>query len=250
MEDYNLPCFQKNCCLLLPWLFVFLMHGVPIFVFLVVTTVFSVLHHTTSQSGPAPLVEVTQSGLDCFILLLTCLLCPLLAVLPVRTFIYLDNDRRIHCPCYEARSEGRRLSGAEEEEEEMITVEQGTEGGGEGGGAGEARSDQPALSGLVPRLSSYIRNTLQVSTPEAATSLHPPAVTVPRVHSLFDLSSLHEDGAVEAGVEDQPPPSYSQAEGLDCPPPDYSQVEVGRVRLGRYVIVMDHNNRNIKRFKV
>ena len=84
--------------------------------------------------------------------------------------------------------------------------------------------------------------------PGGTNSLSP--VTVPRVHSLYDLSSLHELASSEGGEADQPPPSYSQAEGLDCPPPDYSEVEVGRLRLGRYIIVMDHNNRNVKRFKI
>ena len=231
---------QENSWLLIPWLLVFLIHGLPVFVFLLVTTVFSVIHYTTRQPSSAPLLEVTSTPLDCVLLLLTCLLIPLGAVLPVRAFIYLDTDRRI-CPCYPQSEEARQLPPAGEEEEVLVSSD------------GEDQNDVPwtsSYSGLVPRLNSVIRSSLEgrVRPPGGTTSLSP--VTVPRVHSLYDLSSLHELASSEGGEADQPPPSYSQAEGLDCPPPDYSEVEVGRLRLGRYIIVMDHNNRNVKRFKI
>ena len=67
---------------------------------------------------------------------------------------------------------------------------------------------------------------------------------------MFDLSSI-ESGQTTGGSEgarELPPPSYSEAEGLDCPPPAYSQVEGGRLRLGRFIMVR-HNN-HIKAFRV
>ena len=75
-------------------------------------------------------------------------------------------------------------------------------------------------------------------------------VDIPRVHSLYDLRSLH-DHQDNSQEEDGPclPPSYSIATGLDQLPPSYAETNNKQVRLGPYIMVIDKNEKQIQKFR-
>ena len=116
-------------------------------------------------------------------------------------------------------------------------------------------SEQPPERGRVTRsqkLTRGLRRTLRTRRPPTniiVNRQHPPLVnpenlvTIPRAYSLFDLRTVTSASAdqdtelTSRGL----PPSYSEAAGLDNPPPSYSETNIARVRLGPYIMLLDHN---------
>ena len=75
-------------------------------------------------------------------------------------------------------------------------------------------------------------------------------IQIPRVHSLFDLRSLHDQQDVEDDEECcHLPPSYSLATGLDTLPPSYEETNNKQVRLGPYIMVIDKNEKQVQKYK-
>ena len=250
--------------MLLPWILVFLVAVVILEWFLGNMTVYYFYYHLTKHDDlhrPA-MMELTNTWFDCLIILIVFFLPPLLLVQPVRLFILMYQHQH------------------QSPQQSTITTTTGTTTATDSTNSTNPPNPtiytNPTNLGLFPTLSSLITDTFHFTANEAVrnneversteeerntevernTELErnmvgrTPGFGVRRL-SLFDLSSL--DSSVEStggreGGWEEPPPSYSQTEGLDCPPPAYSQVEGGRLRLGRFIMVR-HNN-HIQTFRV
>ena len=236
--------------MLLPWILVFLVDVVILEWFLGTIAVYYFYCYLTEHNcllGVGKL-ELTNTWVDCVIMLVVFLLPPLLLVQPVRLFVSMyRNQHRSQSAQHYTTRETRCL--------ENITTPQST------------NSTTPITSptiydnptNIFLRLNTVINDTFQNTVNEAERNEvsesnidaernnETPGFAVRRL-SLFDLTSL--DTSLDTSLErrEEPPPSYSEAEGLDCPPPDYSQVGGGRLRLGRFVMIRD--NKNIKAFRV
>ena len=261
--------FQASPLMLLPWILVFLVAILILEWFLANLTVSYFSYYITKHDDPETPWRwgITDTWLDCLIILFSFFLPPLLLVPPLRLFVFMYRNQHPPLPSPHhttTTTTGTRCTGNTESRNSTNpspptspTIHTNPTYMTDG---------HPTNLGLFPRLSSVIQDTFHITSNEGERNNESerndesertteadrrPGFAVRRL-SLFDLTSLDNSetrGASEgAREEEEPPPTYSEAEGLDCPPPAYSQVEGGRLRLGRFIMVRDNNH--IKAFRV
>ena len=239
-----------------------------------------------SGEDSEPIIVISGTFIDFFILLLLSIPLPLLLSVPVKAFVYMDINRRrlqrpedqdyccnvINC-CKKMKEADATSDGSEDVSEHSDNDEENP-----------ADNTTQTSSLIITRfqrlnqqhniVTTVIRERLagtettntqidgtnnendNIVENDGATNA---CVSIPtRFPSLYDLASITEDleETEEATISPAPaentldslPPSYSQAEGLDQLP-SYSEVEVSRMRLGPYVMVYDKGQKNMLTFK-
>jgi len=291
MWCYTIGIKKKNSFLLFPWILVFGVHAVVLELFLLGAACETFVVYVLGGAGVSgedsePIIVISGTFIDFFILLLLSIPLPLLLSVPVKAFVYMDINRRrlqrpdnqdyccnvINC-CKKTKDADATSDGSEDVSEHIDNDEENP-----------ADNTTQTSSLIITRfqrlnqqhniVTTVIRERLagtettntqidgtnnendNIVENDGATNA---CISIPtRFPSLYDLASITEDLAEteEATISPAPventldslPPSYSQAEGLDQLP-SYSEVEVSRMRLGPYVMVYDKGQKNMLTFK-
>jgi len=288
MWSYTLGVKKKNSFLLIPWIFVFFMHGVVVELFLLGAACETLaVHLIGSKEGSiadsGPIIVISGTILDFLFLVFLSIPLPILLSVPVKAFVYMDiNRRRQHsshntesslscqygCCCCQKTKEDVIDSSAEVSEHSDVDEEAPDENSSSAQSSSLIITRFQRLNQQHNIITTVIRERLdevvtnnnddtvntEVVQETPIITADPSLVAIARFPSLYDLGSISEDVVESEGIdmttEDEHglPPSYSQAEGLDQLP-SYSEVDVSRMRIGPYVMVYDKEHKNVLTFK-